>query len=570
MNPDLNSKKYDEILFKAIEGDLSPEELATLQQLLKEDRSAREYYLDFIEVHAGLNHIGGSIEQVDSLQTNNKDFKVDLNIWNQLLNDSQSSPSVEIEMQNEQLESPSIPAKIETVRPSKWFRIYSSLVSAAAILLIMFIAYSNIFPPELYMPAATVSSQVNAEWYRDGQVKINDGSTLYTGPMSLKKGLAEIVLNNGTEIILEGPCEFNLESDRQIYLHSGSIVANIENVADKRFVVRTDSATVVDYGTEFGVNVDHLGNTSAQVFQGTVELRQGSDLLKFDNKLRLEKSQGGRVTKQGEVSSYVNDYAFVRGDQFNSEIQAAKGSAFYKWKAYSYKLRQRDDLLAYYTFENIENGMLSNSAWNTKDKYQGKLMTSLDTGNVSELVEGRWHEKKALNFSSNLGQYVFVDSDEQLNLSSDITLAVWVKFDTLEDGGHILSNRMEDSPINYQLGLNLNSGVEQHSKIQFVRYKVNKSANRKYSSAIPDEKLIGWHFVTVTHDGAKINFYIDAELVDTVNYTYNGPASEGDLVMGTDRTTEEMFDGVIGEVAIFNSVLEETEIEQMYLVGKPE
>ncbi len=557
--------KLNIILFKAIEGAIAPEELKQLQQMLKESKLAREYYLDFLEVHAGLNHVAGSCE----LDGQGTEFSIDYQILDELLNDSQLSPSVEIETQEEAIEKDLVRAEVLVPKPSRFFRIYSQLVSVAAVFLLIFVVYSNLFPPELYVPVATVNFQVDAEWERAVPVELKDGSILYTGPMSLKKGLAEIVLNNGAEVILEGPCEFTLESDSLLFLESGSIVANIDKVPDKRFVVRTETATVVDYGTEFGVNVDRNGNTSTQVFKGTVELRKGSDLLKYDKSLRLEKDQGGKVTTDGNVLSHNNTYAFVRKDQFEAEIKAAKGSAYYKWKAYSYQLRKRDDLLVYYTFENLEGEMLDNSAWVTKDKYQGKLMSSSSTGKLSGLVEGRWPEKQALEFDSKEQQYVLIDSDKALNISDNITLAVWVKLDTLEDGGHILSNRLEDSPVNYQLGYNQHHDGGANSKIQFVRYKVNIPENRKYSGTLPENDILGWHFITVTHDNKKIKFYLDAKLIDTVDYIYNGASSEGDLVMGTDRTTNEMFDGVLGELAVFNSVLDSSEIEEMYINGMP-
>ena len=558
---DREKLEFLSLLNKSMEGRITPEEVEQLNELMFTFNDLKELYLKYIELQAVLYEKNVSAD-FNNTEIDSKEF-----LLHDLVMEEENAPAFEILDEVDQPNQDDASKKhIAPIRLGKFYKIYSSIISIAAVIMITFIVYYNLFPPYIYMPAATVSSQVNAEWYRDGQVKIKDGSILYTGPMSLKKGLAEIVLNNGTEIILEGPCEFNIESDRQIYLHSGSIVANIENVADKRFVVRTDSATVVDYGTEFGVNVDHLGNTSTEVFQGTVELRQGSDPLKFDKKLRLEKSQGGRVTKQGKVSNHINDYAFVRSDQLYSELQAAKGSAYYKWKAYSYKLKQRDDLLAYYTFENIENGMLANSAWNTRDKYHGKLMSYTAGGNLSELVEGRWPQKKAMKFVSKEQQYISIDSDKALNIGSNITLSAWVKLDTLDNGGHILSNRLRKGAVNYQLGYNLLTTVTKN-RIQFARYLERSSTCIKYSRYLDESEVTGWHHIAVSHDSHNARFYFDAELIDVVEYATNISVPESDFVIGSDMTNDGMFNGLIGEIAIFDSILNASDIAEMYEVG---
>ena len=59
---------------------------------------------------------------------------------------------------------------------------------------------------------------------------------------------------------------------------------------------------MVDYGTEFGVTANAFGRTEAHVFTGKVELRSGSDPVRFDAAKSLVQGQAGRVDEAGVLS----------------------------------------------------------------------------------------------------------------------------------------------------------------------------------------------------------------------------------------------------------------------------
>jgi hypothetical protein len=67
--------------------------------------------------------------------------------------------------------------------------------------------------------------------------------------------------------------------------------------------VRTPTGTVVDYGTEFGVLVNDLGETEALVYKGKVGLRSGSDPIRSVTSLMLTEGQAGAVDSAGSVVS---------------------------------------------------------------------------------------------------------------------------------------------------------------------------------------------------------------------------------------------------------------------------
>jgi len=88
--------------------------------------------------------------------------------------------------------------------------------------------------------------------------------------LDLEGGLVEVMFLGGTRVILEGPVKFTVQSFDAGYLHRGKLVAQVVNCPDG-FVVQTPKVTIVDLGTEFGVEVLPSETTDVQVFQGAVE-----------------------------------------------------------------------------------------------------------------------------------------------------------------------------------------------------------------------------------------------------------------------------------------------------------
>ena len=108
----------------------------------------------------------------------------------------------------------------------------------------------------------------------------------------------EITYDTGAKVILQGPCTYEVDSDRSGYLAVGRLTARVEKGSGIRdqgsgaihpsafslqpsafslqpsalFAVRTPTAVVTDLGTEFGVEVEESGATRSHVFQGSVEL----------------------------------------------------------------------------------------------------------------------------------------------------------------------------------------------------------------------------------------------------------------------------------------------------------
>jgi len=169
----------------------------------------------------------------------------------------------------------------------------------------------------------------------------------------LKSGLLEITYDSGAKVILEGPCDYEVDSTAGGYLSLGQLVARVEAGGKGRgagdvvsgqlsvtsvkeeggrrkeeggrpnaaslatthqplatnsqspsplsplpsplFTVRTPTAIVTDLGTEFGVEVAANGDTTSHVFQGRVVVRaEGSRIRGQGSGVRGQRSEDGK------------------------------------------------------------------------------------------------------------------------------------------------------------------------------------------------------------------------------------------------------------------------------------
>lgn len=99
-----------------------------------------------------------------------------------------------------------------------------------------------------------------------------DNARLPSGWVRLAAGMAQIKFDCGATVLLQGPAEFALDSDRCGTLRSGRLVSKAN--AESGFTILTSNTEVVDLGTEFGVSADAGGSTEVHVFDGAVRVRQ--------------------------------------------------------------------------------------------------------------------------------------------------------------------------------------------------------------------------------------------------------------------------------------------------------
>lgn len=148
-------------------------------------------------------------------------------------------------------------------------------VAAALTLAFVFAFQSGTGPKD---SIAVVASAFDAKGSDQSTTK---GTHIGKGRFVLESGIVRLDFPKGVRVTLEGPAELELIGDGETRLHSGNLTAHVppEGVG---FLVHTEKAKVVDYGTTFGVSIGKDGSTGVEVYEGEVgvtPINEGEETL---------------------------------------------------------------------------------------------------------------------------------------------------------------------------------------------------------------------------------------------------------------------------------------------------
>ena len=356
-NPHFDAPNGPEGLFAELAlllGRLADEQLSStdqqrLLQLLKENPAAREYYLDYMELHARLQ-------------------------WKQLAqttagqNTPLSEPSVPSQRKEPLAEPywttaakprPKVVIETSPPRPIPWYSVNSPIglplraYTLGAIIMLIAIGIGAVVhithsyeiaareaaiseeesgsggglfgapataekakPKKEEAPVVGhISGMVGCRW-ADSSLKPLAPRIRQGTKFVLKSGLMEITYTTGAKVILQGPCTYEVESPVGGYLALGKLTAKVAsgqrrvasegpgaanhkseisnhksaitespNLQISKFTVRTPTALITDLGTEFGVEVDEERNTLSHVFQGRIEVRLVGDFPENESRI---------------------------------------------------------------------------------------------------------------------------------------------------------------------------------------------------------------------------------------------------------------------------------------------
>lgn len=567
MNNDKYSR-YSEMILLALDGRMSDEQFVEFDRLLREDAIFRQYYLRFMAVNASL----GAIDKFPAARiVDEEDAVLSRDLWSELAREEQTAETVEIEVPKQI--SPVVKKNVIERAPRRInkFSLVSALVSAAA--LVFLLLYIHFVPVKPMVLVGKLSKTIDAQW-QDASGQITQGCDLYAGPMSLVRGYAEIVLDGGAVIVVQGPSQFTLESDQQLYLQQGKIVARKGQGDEQAFLVRTPHATVVDYGTEFAVQVDSAEKTETYVYEGQVQLRDSSNPIKFMKSILLKAGQGATADSQSRLAGKdVDPKTFVRPAEMDVRYRAQNDTGYYRWRAWVYQLHRDPSLIGHYFFEKSmeQPNRLVNGVFPEQESMQGRFGD--EVRNAPTWVQGRWPQKDAVRFERGKKQTIVIPADAVLSITYPLTISTWVYFpDDALWGGHLIACR-KNQQINYQFSL--------FDKNYVFSYQINRFEFRQYEPGDPGfysnpftPEPRKWYHFAVVFDGAELKFYINGKLFQTDAYEGLTEGAPAEIVIGAVKNDgyafeEGDFDGVIDELMLFNRELSLQEIRTIYENGKP-
>ena len=414
---------------------------------------------------------------------------------------------------------------------------------------------------------------------------------------SLDAGMLEITYSTGARVILEGRCDYVVESRAGGYLAVGKLIARVEagigesgsrenrsgdsTSSAPLFAVRTPLAVVTDLGTEFGVIVGEDGDTATHVIEGRVELRVLDDDRPENQAIRIAAGESVHVERPAKDTK--DDLAAVARGKADADlfpvhpgklteyVAEKRLEPFRRWQAFSDELCKRDDLVDYWDFQ--------------RDRKNPLVLRNRAPGGHDGTIEGaRWAPgrfpgKQALRFSYS-SHRVRVRISDKIAGASQLTLAAWVcNEDVAKHRAALLAvDRGWDPDSIYwewrihksrpRLLLNVRQRHDQSGGVGSLRPLITEGQ---------------WSFIIVTYDLEKHKgaSYFNGELSSETgstqpDFVHNKAFAPYDYLIGNcylpnaqllADLDDRSFKGSIGELMIFNKVLSPDEIGRIYEEG---
>jgi Concanavalin A-like lectin/glucanases superfamily/Pectate lyase superfamily protein len=186
--------------------------------------------------------------------------------------------------------------------------------------------------------------------------------------------------------------------------------------------------------------------------------------------------------------------------------------------------------------------------WNLDEASGATAADSSEAGNDGTVSGATWADAKfgkGLSFDGT-NDYATMSNPTELNLSSEMTLMAWVKFDTLATGRQkiIYKGNSFQTSVNYSLGK-----YEWGNKAEFRFTTSGGTVNRLVSTTLLSTGT--WYHLAATYDGTTARLYINGTQDTSASASGSIDTVTDSLLIGCIPSADYL-DGIIDEVQIFN------------------
>lgn len=407
---------------------------------------------------------------------------------------------------------------------------------------------------------AVLTKSVGIVWDESADFQPILGDTLEAGLLQIESGLAQVEFLQGASVVLEGPVEFSTENPNEGSLLKGKLRAVVPKVATG-FAINLPQGRVIDLGTDFGLNVHAGGSTELFVYEGKV-IYEGKT------------ESGDSVTRElrsGE-SIFIDPYGYANWVEMPSEpFISAADLAFRSmeeshrrheaWVELSNAISADPKTLLYFTFDN-------HSPWSRILKNESLTNKMVQNGAIvgCKWGEGRWPGKGALSFNR-------PNDRVRLKLPSQLksaTFSAWIKLDSL---------KQDIAPILCSEPKSIGStcwSINRTGQIVLRTRGARENIHYKSAVAFRSDKLSRWSHVVTTYNAKLgiISHYVNGrsfsrEKLKEIVVLNFPKAMIGYSQAQLGAKNGLAFKGSIDEFGVFDGVLDEPEIRNMYEVGRP-
>ena len=289
-----------ELVAEEFENDLSKEKFNTLNNMLKDKECAHKY----VELISMLSELSGqsradiSIDNVTKNMPKDSEEGLVKELLYKIVDLEDNAPAIEIEREEDAVTPIDEKSEFKPKKSSKFFRLFDRFLYLAAVFMIMFVIYAEVFSPQYTVQVATVVDQVGVKWSKGSeQLSINDRVLTNQFPYRIDKGIVKIKYDQGVDVLIEGPAEFVIEK-KGMDLTFGRVYSYVSETG-RGFMVDTPNSRFVDLGTEFGVFVDSDDSSELHVLKGEVQYFSGlsgapktSKIIRQNNARKFDSKTG--------------------------------------------------------------------------------------------------------------------------------------------------------------------------------------------------------------------------------------------------------------------------------------
>ncbi|MEN9020439.1 MAG: hypothetical protein GWQ05_12300 [Verrucomicrobiaceae bacterium] len=502
-------KELESLLMELTERQLSSEQSHRLMELIRKHPTAKQQYLETCQVHTMLAWEHGVLGDLQ-------------------LPDLSTTPEL----------------------PSDSFSLWKPLAAAAALVLAGVALWSQQWgTPSTMKPGETVASltrNVAASLELFGvSSDFTNGSAIRTGIYQLDEGLVQIMFESGVQVVLEAPASFEIHGPEFMILNAGRLAANVspEGVG---FTVETPDAEVVDYGTEFAIEVVGEHSSEVHVFKGEVEVRPTQQDTSIDP-VRLVTNQATRIDHATFIplGIAVDDQRFFRS--LDEPAPTYSGSV-------------RELLpLAYYRMAVIDDGQT------LKDTAKGHEHTASVVKGVRRrqpFAPGRIGSSLRLD-GPRKGVYAQISSGLELP-TTEFTIMAWIRTKTLPRNAVLVSDMNFSGDETFRFGL-----VGDHGHLGLTLANGKRFLQIVDSSPLP---LEDWTHVAVVKTSEALRLYRNGALISLEPLNgFQAQAHNPFIIGGSPKKSAKrrnqrsgFWHGRIDELAFFGSALTNEQIEHLY------
>lgn len=533
------SREFDNLVAAVCHDLASEQEVRALNELLRSNAAARDEYILRLELHSRLASEPDLFSALES----------DVEVFTEA---RRLTP-----IQN-----------VLSVRRKGHRNVPSWGIALVASLIILAVGIWNLRPlgsNDQTQPTSKAVAMLNRTadpiWNRGEPVpRLN--APLEPGWLRLEAGLAQVIFYSGARVVIEGPVELRLVSRNEAFCRRGRMIVEVPSQAGE-FLLKTPHGAVTDLGKSVGLEVKDQ-RTDLHAFKGDLK-------VKVPTRPEQVVKEGASAMIQGEgalVAMAANATAFATLFDLQARSVAAEARRYDQWRSACKRLERDTSLLLHFDFENV-----SPSDWQIRNLGKPSLETSDATMVGCRWTEGRWPEKRALEFQS-------VSDRVRVNVPGEfqsVTLAAWVSVKGLDRkiNSLFMSDGFDPGTIHWLIR---RDGV---LGLTVIGEKPQNHQIIASPAVITLEKFGTWlHLAVVLDAGAeRVIHYLNGVPVSEKALHIAPPFRIGAAELGNwnakgfpdnDPFMIRNFSGAIDEFCVFGRALETLEIRTLYSQGKPQ